>query len=179
MADAPSLAILCIGRAISGMARATMAVALANISDIRPEAVRAKGFGQMGAIFGIGFMRGPILGGVLGAHWVQLPFLAAAALNALNFLFGALVVPESRNGLKDAGVPKLAFLGPVGKWLGPKGAVVLDGGGRAGLCGHGAGGAGLDGVWADAAVRAGRHGGDADLAEPWCRGGRTVSGRGR
>ena len=58
-------------------------------------------------------MLGPILGGVLGAHWVRLTFLAAAALNAANFLFVALVVPESRKGSKDAMVPKLSLRGPV------------------------------------------------------------------
>ena len=77
------------------------------------QAVRAKRFGQVGAIFGIGFMLGPILGGVLGAHWVRLPFLAAAVLNAVNRAFVALVVPESRKGSKDAVVPAVSLLGPV------------------------------------------------------------------
>ena len=113
MAFAPSLAFLFIVRAISGMTGANDAVASAYITDITPEADRAKRFGQVGAIFGIGFILGPILGGVLGAHWVRLPFLAAAVLNAVNFLFVALVVPESRKGSKDAVVPAVSLLGPV------------------------------------------------------------------
>jgi DHA1 family tetracycline resistance protein-like MFS transporter len=113
MAFAPGLVFLFIGRAISGMTGANQAVASAYITDITPEADRAKRFGQVSAIFGIGFILGPVLGGVLGAHWVRLPFLAAAVLNAVNFLFVALVVPESRKGSKDAVVPGLSFLGPV------------------------------------------------------------------
>jgi MFS transporter, DHA1 family, tetracycline resistance protein len=113
MAFAPSLLFLFIGRAISGITGANMAVASAYITDITPEEDRAKRFGQVGAIFGIGFMLGPILGGVLGQHWVRLPFLAAAALNALNFLLVAAIVPESRKGSKEVTLPSLSFLGPV------------------------------------------------------------------
>ncbi len=113
MAFAPSLALLFVGRAISGMTGANMSVASAYITDITREEDRAKRFGQMSAIFGIGFMIGPILGGFLGAYWVRLPFLFAAGLNAANFLFTWFVVPESRPGTKSTPLPGLSFLGPV------------------------------------------------------------------
>lgn len=113
MAFAPNLAFLFIGRAISGMTGANMAVASAYITDITTEEDRARRFGQISAVFGLGFMLGPVLGGVLGAHWLRLPFLAAAALNAANLVLVALVVPESRAGSRDAALPGLSLLGPV------------------------------------------------------------------
>ncbi len=96
MAFAPSLWLLFVGRAIAGMTGASMAVASAAIADLTPEHQRARWFGRMGACFGLGFIAGPALGGVLGDHGVRLPFLAAAALNGLTFLVGLLVLRESR-----------------------------------------------------------------------------------
>lgn len=94
MAFAPSLAWLFVGRAIAGITGANMAVAQAYIADITPEAQRARRFGVFSAMFGLGFILGPVLGGVLGGVWVRAPFLAAAALNGLNFLMALLVLPE-------------------------------------------------------------------------------------
>ncbi|MDN6882221.1 Tet(A)/Tet(B)/Tet(C) family tetracycline efflux MFS transporter [Variovorax sp. CAN2819] len=96
MAFAPSLWMLFVGRAIAGMTGANMAVASAAIADLTPESQRARWFGRMGACFGIGFIAGPALGGVLGDHGVRLPFIAAAVLNGLTFLAALLLLRESR-----------------------------------------------------------------------------------
>ncbi|MCB1501927.1 MAG: TCR/Tet family MFS transporter [Bauldia sp.] len=96
LAIAPSLWLLLLARAIAGLAGANVSVASAYITDITPEESRARRFGLMNAMFGLGFIVGPVLGGVLGDHWLRLPFVAAAALNTGNLLLAALVLPESR-----------------------------------------------------------------------------------
>lgn len=96
MALAPSLAFLILGRALAGLTSANISVATAYITDISPEETRASRFGMFNAMFGIGFILGPVIGGVLGDHWVRLPFIAAAVLNAGNLLFAVLFLPESR-----------------------------------------------------------------------------------
>jgi len=96
MAVAPTLVFLIVGRAIAGLTSANISVATAYITDISPEEIRAKRFGLFNAMFGIGSILGPVLGGVLGDQWVRLPFIAAAALNAGNLLLAVLVLPESR-----------------------------------------------------------------------------------
>lgn len=96
MAFAPSLWLLFVGRAIAGITGASMAVASAYIADITPEAQRSRWFGRMSACFGLGFIAGPVIGGVLGDHWVRLPFIAAAALNGVTFLVALLLLRESR-----------------------------------------------------------------------------------
>ena len=102
MAFAPELWMLVIGRAIAGITSANMAVATAYITDISSEDERAKRFGYFHAMFGIGFIIGPVLGGILGDYWVRAPFLAAALLNAVNFSLALFVLPESRPGVRDA-----------------------------------------------------------------------------
>lgn len=102
MAFAPHLWILVIGRAISGITSANMAVATAYITDISTEQERAKRFGLFHATFGIGFIIGPVLGGLLGDVWVRAPFIAAAMLNGINLLLALFVLPESRRGQADA-----------------------------------------------------------------------------
>lgn len=96
MAFSPWFAVLLIGRIISGITGANMAVATAYIADITPEEKRAGRFGQMSAAFGVGFIVGPVIGGLLGAWWLRSPFLAAALLNAINFSLALFVLPESR-----------------------------------------------------------------------------------
>ncbi|SHG99286.1 TCR/Tet family MFS transporter [Massilia sp. CF038] len=91
----PSLAFLFIGRVIGGMSSASMSVASAYAADISTHENRAKSFGKVGAAFGLGFICGPALGGLLGEISLQLPFLVAAGLCAANFLYGYLFVPES------------------------------------------------------------------------------------
>jgi len=96
MALAPSLTLLIVGRAIAGLTSANISVATAYITDISPEGTRAKRFGILNAMFGIGFILGPVLGGALGDYWLRLPFIAAAALNAANLMLALFVLPESR-----------------------------------------------------------------------------------
>jgi DHA1 family tetracycline resistance protein-like MFS transporter len=102
MAFAPELWMLVVGRAIAGLTSANMVIATAYITDITPEGQRAQRFGLFHAMFGIGFIIGPVLGGLLGDIWVRAPFLVAAGLNGLNFLLALLVLPESRPGTRDA-----------------------------------------------------------------------------
>lgn len=114
MAFAPNLALLFVGRAIAGITGANMSVASAYVTDVTPEEDRAKRFGQMYALFGIGFMIGPILGGFLGDIWVRAPFLAAAALSFANFALTYFLVPETRKASGDVkAMPNLSLLGPI------------------------------------------------------------------
>jgi DHA1 family tetracycline resistance protein-like MFS transporter len=96
MAFAPQLWMLLLGRAIAGLTSANVSVATAYITDISPEDTRARRFGLSNAMFGIGFIVGPVLGGLLGDHWLRLPFIAAAVLNACNLLLALFILPESR-----------------------------------------------------------------------------------
>ncbi|CDN53388.1 TetA [Neorhizobium galegae bv. officinalis bv. officinalis str. HAMBI 1141] len=96
LAFAPSLWMLLLGRAIAGLTSANTSVAAAYITDISPEDKRARRFGLFNAMFGIGFIVGPILGGALGDYWLRLPFMAAAMLNACNLLLAFFILPESR-----------------------------------------------------------------------------------
>lgn len=101
IAFAPSLALLLIGRAIAGLTSANISVATAYITDISPEETRAKRFGIFNAMFGIGFILGPVLGGLLGDYWLRLPFMAAAVLNAGNLALAFFILPESRTPSRD------------------------------------------------------------------------------
>ncbi|HEY0183308.1 MAG TPA: MFS transporter, partial [Rhodopila sp.] len=82
--------------AIAGLTSANGSVASAYITDISSEDTRARRFGLFNAMFGIGFIIGPVLGGLLGDTWVRLPFIAAAALSACNLLLALFILPESR-----------------------------------------------------------------------------------
>ncbi|TBR10167.1 MAG: MFS transporter [Lysobacter sp.] len=95
MALAPTLAWLMAGRIISAMTSASFTTANAYIADVTPPQDRAKSFGLIGAAFGLGFIIGPLIGGVLGDIDQRLPFWAAAALALANFLYGLVVLPES------------------------------------------------------------------------------------
>lgn len=95
MAFAPTLPLLFIGRLISGLTGASMTVANSYIADISDDSNRSANFGMIGAAFGIGFILGPIIGGILGEYGAQIPFIGAAVLNLLNFLFGLFILPES------------------------------------------------------------------------------------
>ncbi len=97
MALTDHLAVLFVGRAIAGIAGASIVVATAYIADISTPPERARRFGLMQACFGIGFIAGPVLGGLLGEFSLRYPFLLAAALNGINFAVGLLVLPESHH----------------------------------------------------------------------------------
>jgi MFS transporter, DHA1 family, tetracycline resistance protein len=95
MGFAPSVLWLFIGRAIAGMAGAVFVPANAFVADVTPPERRAHAFGLMGSAFGLGFILGPGIGGLLGELGARAPFFAAAALAGVNFLFGLFVLPES------------------------------------------------------------------------------------
>jgi DHA1 family tetracycline resistance protein-like MFS transporter len=95
MAWAPTLGWLLVGRVISGITAATFATAGAYIADVTPPEKRAGAFGMLGAAFGVGFVLGPAVGGVLGQIGPRLPFWVAGGFSILNALYGLLVLPES------------------------------------------------------------------------------------
>lgn len=95
MALAPNLTILFIGRVISGITGANITAANAYIADVSSPAERAKNFGLVGATFGVGFIVGPALGGVLAGIGIRAPFYAAAGLALINWLYGYFILPES------------------------------------------------------------------------------------
>lgn len=96
MALAPQLWMLMLGRAVAGLTSANTSVATAYISDITPERLRPQRFGLMSAMFGAGFIAGPVIGGLLGDRWVRLPFVAAAGLSLANLVVAWSALPESR-----------------------------------------------------------------------------------
>ncbi len=95
MALAPSVAWLFLGRVISGITSASGAAAGAYIADVMPAEKRAAGFGMLSAAFGLGFVLGPAIGGVLGNIDPRLPFWVAAGLSLTNAMYGFFVLPES------------------------------------------------------------------------------------
>jgi DHA1 family tetracycline resistance protein-like MFS transporter len=95
LAFAPNLAWFFVGRIISGVTGANFAAATAYIADVSPPEKRAANFGMIGAAFGLGFILGPALGGLLGDIGLQVPFMVAGGLTLLNWLYGWLVLPES------------------------------------------------------------------------------------
>lgn len=95
MGFAPTIGWLFLGRAIAGVAGAVYSPAMAYIADVSTPEKRAQGFGLVGAAFGVGFILGPAIGGLLGEFGPRAPFFAAAALAGLNFVYGLFVLPES------------------------------------------------------------------------------------
>ena len=106
MAVAPTIALLYVGRLISGATGATYATANAYIADIAPPQERAQKFGMIGAAFGVGFVLGPSIGGLLGEFGPRVPFYAAAIIALANAVYGLFFVPESL----DHGAPPRLFL---------------------------------------------------------------------
>ena len=92
---APSLAFLLLGRVLAGATAASYSTANAYIADVTPPAMRAQRFGLVGAMFGLGFVVGPALGGLLGGVWLRLPFVVAAVLAGANVLSAFFFLPES------------------------------------------------------------------------------------
>jgi MFS transporter, DHA1 family, tetracycline resistance protein len=97
MALAPSLRWLFVGRVISGITTSNVSTAFAYVTDTTKPENRAKTFGLISAAFGLGFVIGPVIGGMLGnsPQHLRYPFWAAAALSLLNALYGFFVLPES------------------------------------------------------------------------------------
>ena len=92
---ATSLAMLIVVRLVGGAMQANISVANAYVADITPAASRAKRFGMLNSMLGAGFALGPVMGGLLGAVNLRLPFYVAGGLAVLNVLYGYFVVPES------------------------------------------------------------------------------------
>ncbi|MGC4128432.1 MAG: TCR/Tet family MFS transporter [Bergeyella sp.] len=95
LALSPNIWWLFAGRIIAGITGASVTTASAYIADISTDKDRAKNFGLIGAAFGLGFIIGPVLGGILGHYGSRVPFYAAAALCLLNWLYGYFILPES------------------------------------------------------------------------------------
>jgi MFS transporter, DHA1 family, tetracycline resistance protein len=95
LALAPSIGWLFLGRIIAGLGGASITTATAYIADISTPQNRAQNFGMVGAAFGVGFILGPVLGGLLGEWGLRVPFMVAALLSFLNFAYGYFVLPES------------------------------------------------------------------------------------
>lgn len=92
---ANTLPLLFIGRIIAGICGASFTTAFAYIADVSPPEKRAQNFGMMGAAFGVGFIIGPVIGGI-ASHWgTRAPFVVAACLSLINWLYGYFVLPES------------------------------------------------------------------------------------
>ena len=92
---APSIVWLFVGRIISGITGASFTTASAYIADISTPENRAQNFGMIGAAFGLGFIIGPLVGGLLGEYGARIPFLVSAGLALANWLYGYFVLPES------------------------------------------------------------------------------------
>jgi DHA1 family tetracycline resistance protein-like MFS transporter len=95
IAMAPNLHWLLVGQIIFGVTSSSVPTAMAYVADVTPSSERASAFGRLSAAFGIGFLVGPSLGGVLGNLDPKAPFWVAGALSALNGLYGLFVMPES------------------------------------------------------------------------------------
>uniref|UniRef100_UPI002621609E TCR/Tet family MFS transporter n=1 Tax=Hydrotalea sp. TaxID=2881279 RepID=UPI002621609E len=92
---APNIFWLFVGRFIAGITGGSFTTASAYIADISTPEKRAQNFGMIGAAFGLGFIIGPVLGGVLGYYGPRVPFFAAAVLAFVNWLYGYFILPES------------------------------------------------------------------------------------
>ena len=94
-AFAPTIGWLFVGRMIAGIMGSSFTTASAYIADVSPPEKRSQNFGLIGAAFGLGFIIGPAIGGFLGAYGPRAPFIAAACLAFLNWLYGLFILPES------------------------------------------------------------------------------------
>src|SRR3954447_11670177 len=95
MALAPTIGWLFVGRVISGITAASITTGTAYVADVVPAEKRAGAFGLIGAAFGVGFVLGPALGGLLGNSDPRLPFWVAGGLSLANAFYGYFVLPES------------------------------------------------------------------------------------
>lgn len=95
LAFAPSIWWLFVGRVIAGVMGASFTTGAAYIADVSPVEKRSQNFGLIGAAFGLGFIIGPVIGGVLGQYGPRVPFIAAAVMSGLNWLYGYFILPES------------------------------------------------------------------------------------
>ncbi|MFC5411298.1 TCR/Tet family MFS transporter [Larkinella bovis] len=92
---APSIAWLFVARFVAGVCGASFTTASAYIADVSPPEKRAQNFGLVGAAFGLGFIVGPIIGGIFSQYGSRVPFMISAGLSLLNFIYGYFILPES------------------------------------------------------------------------------------
>lgn len=116
LAFAPTLAWFFVGRVVAGITGANIAAASAYIADVSPPEKRAANFGLIGAAFGLGFILGPALGGLLGDVGLRVPFMVAGGLTLVNWLYGLFVLPESL-ALENRRAFSWARSNPVGSLL--------------------------------------------------------------
>lgn len=114
MAFAPNLWWLYVGRILNGMTTSSFSTAGAYLADITPPERRARSFGMLSSAFSFGFIIGPTIGGVLGEHSLRLPFLAAAVITGVNWLYGLLILPESLPAERRLQAFNWARANPVG-----------------------------------------------------------------
>ena len=95
LAFAPSIGWLFVGRLLAGITGASITTGAAYISDISTPETKAQNFGMIGAAFGLGFIIGPVLGGQLSHFGIRMPFIGAACLSLINWLYGYFMLPES------------------------------------------------------------------------------------
>ncbi len=95
VAFAPTIAWLFVARIIAGVCGASFTSASAYVADISAPEDRPKNFGMIGAAFGLGFILGPVAGGLLGGVDIRLPFYVSAGITGLNFIYGYFILPES------------------------------------------------------------------------------------
>ncbi len=116
LAFAPTITWLFIGRIIAGITGASITTASAYIADISTPENRAKNFGMIGAAFGLGFIIGPVIGGLLGQFGPRIPFYATAILCFVNFLYGYFILPESlpKENRRDFNIKRA---NPIGSFM--------------------------------------------------------------
>lgn len=116
LAFAPTIHWIFVGRILAGITGASISTATAYIADVSTPENRAKNFGMVGAAFGLGFIIGPVIGGVLGNYGSRVPFYATAILCMLNFLYGFFILPESlsKENRRDFSLKRA---NPVGAFL--------------------------------------------------------------
>ena len=95
LALAPTLGWLVVGRFVAGITGASFSTAQAYLADVTPPERRSQAFGMVGAAFGVGFVLGPLLGGLAAQYGLRVPFWVAAGLSLLNFCYGLVAIPES------------------------------------------------------------------------------------
>ena len=116
LALAPSLWVVAVARIIGGIMGASVATATAYIADITPPEKRAANFGLIGAAFGVGFIAGPLVGGVLGEFGSRVPFYAAAGVSLIAFFFAFFLLPESLDQAHRRPF-RLAEANPIGAFI--------------------------------------------------------------
>jgi DHA1 family tetracycline resistance protein-like MFS transporter len=112
-AFSPTITWLFVGRLVAGLFGASFATANAYIADVTPPDERGKAFGMLGAAFGVGFILGPAIGGLLGDLGHRMPFFVAASLSLANFVYGLFVLPETHPKEKRTRL-RLAQANPLG-----------------------------------------------------------------